>query len=410
MLTAKRVERTTKPGRYRDRDGVKGLLLQISESGAKSWVLRYMLDGKERMMGLGAVADFNLKEARDRARAARQLLSDGVDPLDAKHRRKAEAKAAAAKALTFRDAAQQYFNQHESKWSSASHRDQFMASLKAYAFPVLGEMDVASIAIADVLRAIEPIWIAKNVTADRVRNRIENVLDWATVRGHRSGDNPASWKGRLDQVLPILGKTKTHHPALPYAALPAFMAELRARDEVAARALEFTILCAARTGETLGATWNEVDFANATWTVPAGRMKAKREHRVPLSGAALDLLRSLPREDGNPHIFIGPQAGGRLGGMTLQRLLKRMGRGDITVHGFRSTFSDWAHESTAHSSHTIEIALAHAVGSDVEKAYRRGPMLAKRVRLMADWAKFATSPPVARTKGGAEVVQIGGGR
>jgi integrase len=404
MLTAKRVERTKRPGRYRD-GTVKGLLLQISDSGAKSWVLRYMLDGRERMMGLGSAADFSLKEARDRARSARQLLADGVDPLDAKLQRKAEAKAAAAKAMTFAEAARQYFDQHQQKWTSASHRDQFMASLKTYAFPVIGHQDVAAISIADVLRVIEPIWTTKNVTADRVRNRIENVLDWCTVRTHRSGDNPASWKGRLDQILPILGKIKQHHAALPYAALPAFMAELRAQEGIAARTLEFIILTAARTGEALGARWSEIDLNAATWTVPAERIKGKREHKVPLAPQALKLLRELPREEGNPLIFIGSRAGGRLGSMTLQRLLKHMSRDDITVHGFRSAFSDWAHEQTAHAAHTIELSLAHAVGNAVEQAYRRGPMLAKRVRLMVDWARYCGMKPVA-AKGGAEIVPI----
>jgi hypothetical protein len=236
MLTAKRVERTKKPGRYRDRDGVKGLLLQISKSGAKSWVLRYMLDGRERMLGLGSVADFSLKEARDRARSARQLLADGVDPLDAKLRRRAEAKAAAAKALTFRAAAESYFNQHQQKWTNASHRDQFMASLRAYAFPHIGDMDVAAIVLADVLRCIEPNWTSKTITMDRTRSRVEAVLDWCVVRGHRPpGTNPAKWKGHLDQVLPAVRKVapRGHHAALAYAELPGFMAELRAQEEIA---------------------------------------------------------------------------------------------------------------------------------------------------------------------------------
>jgi integrase len=412
MLTAKKVERSKTPGRYRD-GIVPGLLLQISDSGAKSWVLRYMLHGRERMLGLGPVTAFNLKEARDRARSARQLLADGIDPLDVKRQRRAEAKLAAAKVLTFREAAERYFNQHQAKWTNASHRDQFLASLRTYAFPILGDMNVSAIQLADVLRAIEPIWITKAVTADRVRNRIEAVLDWCVVRGHRPpGSNPAKWRGHLDQVLPPARKVApvTHHAALPYAALPAFMADLRQQEGIAAQALEFLILTAARSGEVLGARWDEVDMAAATWVVPASRMKAKREHRVPLSPAALDLLRSLPREEGNPFVFMGPNSGRGFGHMALMRVLERMGRSDTTVHGLRSAFSDWAHEQTAHSSHTIELSLAHSVGSDVEKAYRRGPMLQKRVKLMNDWARFATSPPVVRTKGGAEVVQIGGSR
>jgi len=406
MLTAKKVERTRAPGRYRD-GLVPGLLLQISESGAKSWVLRYMLHGKERMLGIGPVKAFNLKEARERARAARQLLADGVDPLDVKRQRRTEATLAAAKKLTFREAAQRYFDQHEKKWTNASHRDQFLSSLRNYAFPIMGDMDVAAIQLADVLRCIEPHWTTKSVTADRVRNRVEAVLDWCIVRGHRPpGTNPARWKGHLDQVLPPARKVApvTHHAALPYAELSGFMVALREQEGIAARAFEFLVFTAARSGEVLGARWDEIDLDGATWTVPGGRMKAKREHRVPLSPAALDLLRSLPREDGNPFVFIGPNSGRGLGHMVFTRVLERMGRSNITTHGFRSSFSDWAHEQTAHASHTIELALAHNVGSDVERAYRRGPMLAKRVPLMADWAKYCATPPVVQT--GADVVPL----
>ena len=411
MLTAKRVERTKTPGRYRD-GLVPGLLLQIGDGGAKSWVLRYMLHGKERMMGIGPVTAFNLREARERARSARQLLADGVDPLDVKRQRRAEVKAAAARVLTFAEAAQRYFDQHEKKWTSASHRDQFLSSLRNYAFPIIGDMDVAAIQLADILRVIEPHWTTKSVTADRVRNRIEAVLDWCVVRGHRPpGTNPARWKGHLDQVLPPARKVApvTHHAAMNYRELPSFMAALREReDSVAGRALEFLILTAARSGEVFGARWGEIDLDGGTWTIPAGRMKAKREHRVPLAPAALDLVRSLPREDGNPFVFIGPSSGRGLGHMALIRVLERMGRDGVTVHGFRSAFSDWAHESTAHANHTIELSLAHNVGTEVERGYRRGPMLAKRVRLMADWAKYCVSSPAERTA--AEVVPIGGGR
>lgn len=412
MLTAKKVERTKEPGRYRD-GLVKGLLLQISESGAKSWLLRYELHGRERMMGLGPAADFNLKEARERARSARQLLADGVDPLDVKRQRRAQAEAAAAKALSFREAAQRYFDQHERKWKNASHRDQFLSSLKSYAFPVLGGMDVATIALADVLRCIEPHWTTKSVTADRVRNRIEAVLDWAVVRGHRPpGTNPAKWKGHLDQVLPPARKVApiAHHAAMDYRELPSFMAALReCEDSVAGRALEFTVLTAARTGEVLGAKWSEISFAEPIWIVPPGRMKAGKEHRVPLSPQAISLLRRLPTESGNEHVFIGRKPGAGLAGTVMSRLMHRMGHGDVTVHGFRSAFSDWAHEATAHANHTIELSLAHRIGNEVEKAYRRGDMLAKRVRLMADWAKYCSSPP-AQAKAGDVVVSIGRAR
>ena len=275
------------------------------------------------------------------ARSARQLLADGIDPLDVKRERQAEARLAAAKKLTFAEAAERYFNQHQSKWTNTSHRDQFLASLRMYAFPVLGDMDVAAIQLADVLRAIEPIWTTKAITADRVRNRIENVLDWCVVRGHRPpGTNPAKWKGHLDQVLPAVRKVapRGHFAAIAYAELPSFMAELRQQEGVAARALEFLTLTATRRAETLGARWDEIDFASATWIVPANRMKAKREHRVPLSPTVLDLLRALPREDGNPFLFIGASAGQAVGEQALARLLKRMGRDGITTHGFRSAF------------------------------------------------------------------------
>ena len=407
MLTAKRVERTKTPGRHRH-GLVKGLLLQISDSGAKSWILRYERHGRERMMGLGSAADFNLREARERARAARQLLADGHDPLEQKHAARAAAKLAAQKKLTFRDASLRYFDQNEKRWKSASHRDQFLASLRAHAFGTLGDMDVAAIDTADVLRAIEPIWTTKSVTADRVRNRVEAVLDWSVVRGHRPpGTNPARWRGHLDQVLPSPRKVApiVHHDAMDYHEVPAFVAALRQREGVAARALEFLIYTVARAGEVLGARWDEIDLGAATWIVPASRMKAKREHRVALSAPAVELLRQLPREAANAFVFVGAQSGYGLGRMALRRILQRMGRTDVSVHGFRSSFSDWAHEQTAHSNHTIELALAHAVGSEVERAYRRKDMLQKRVRLMADWARFCMSPPVQK---GADVVPIGG--
>ena len=410
MLTAKRVERTKKPGRYRD-GIVPGLLLQISDSGAKSWVLRYELHGCERMMGLGPTKAFNLKEARERARAARQLLADGVDPLVNKHAAIEAAKLAAAKILTFRDAAQRYFDQNEAKWRSASHREQFLISLQAFAFPTLGNMDVAAVETADVLRVLNSIWQTKTETASRVRNRIEAVIDWAVVRGHRQpGTNPARWKGHLDQVLPAPRKVApvVHHAALPYAEVPGFMAKLRTHQGSAARSLEFLIHCAARSAEAEEATWSEVNLDTATWTIPGHRMKGGREHQVPLSPAVMDLLHALPREDGNDHLFIGGRAGSGVTHTAVWELMGRMGqRGAATVHGFRSAFSDWAHEQTAHSVHTIELSLAHAVGSETERAYRRTSMVAKRRQLMEQWSRYCTSPPA---KAGGDVVALRGGR
>ena len=286
-LTAKIVERLKGEGRYKD-GLMPGLYLQVSETGTKSWLLRYELNGQpERWMGLGSATIFSLAEARIRARAARQQLADNIDPLQAKREAKAAAKQAAAKKLTFGAAATEYAKQNEAKWTNAAWRASFMSSLQADAFPLIGDLDVAAIDTPDVLRVLDPIWTTKTVTASRIRRRIEWVLDWATVRGHRpKGDNPARWRGHLDQVLPKRRQIApvAHLKALPYAELPAFMAELRARESNAARMLEFTILTAARTNEVLGATWSEIDLNNKLWTVPAARMKADKEHRVPLSG------------------------------------------------------------------------------------------------------------------------------
>jgi integrase len=385
------------------------LLLQISDSGAKSWVLRYERHGKERMMGLGSASEFSLKEARERARAARQLLADGVDPLAAKQANKQAAKLAEARKLTFREAAQRYFDQHEGKWRNATHREAFLGTLGLHVFPVLGDMDVAMIDTPDVLRALEPIWKTKSITADRTRNRIEAVIDWAVVRGHRSpGTNPARWKGHLDQVLPAAREMAPveHHAAMDYRQLPAFMAALRQQDGTVARALEFLIHTAARSSEALGATWKEIDLDSKTWVIRGERMKSGREHRVPLSPAALDLLKKLPREANNPFIFIS-RSGSGLHKMVLPRVLDRMGqRGVVTVHGFRSTFSNWCHEQTAHSNHTIEISLAHNVGTEVERAYRRTDMINKRRQLMEQWSKFCMSP----VKAGGDVVTLRGER
>jgi integrase len=394
MLTAKRVERTKKPGRYRC-GLVKGLLLQVSASGARSWVLRYELHGRERMMGLGSAAEFSLRKARERALAARQLLADGLDPVATKQAAKAAAKLTAARKLIFREAARRYFDQHENSWRNASHRDAFLNTLKFHAFTAISEMDVAMIDTSDILRVLEPVWTTKSITADRVRNRIEAVLDWCVVRGHRAlGINPARWKGHLDQVLPAARKIAPieHHAAMDYRRLPAFMGELRQLDSVAARALEFLILTAARTGEVLEATWGEIDTDSKTWIIPGPRMKGGREHRVPLGPGAMELLHQLPRETGNPFIFMGHRFGAGLSRKALPYVMGRLGQdGAVTVHGFRSSFSNWCHEQTAHSAHTIEISLAHRVGNETERAYRRTDMIAKRRQLMESWSKFCST-------------------
>ena len=412
-LTVKRVERLRDKGRYSDGGG---LYLQVNESGSKSCVFKFertVRDGngqpkrKEHMMGLGGLATFGLAEARERARLLRQQIKDGIDPLAAKRTAKAERELAAAKALTFAQAAQAFYAQHEGQWRNRKHAAQFLSTLSTFAFPVIGNLSVAAIDTGLVLKVLEqkvdaergypagPLWQARPETASRLRGRIESVLGWATVRGYRQGDNPARWRGHLSEALPARsanGKVE-HHAALPYAELPAFMADLRKREGVAAQALEFTVLTAARTGEVIGgARWDEIDLKAGVWTVPAGRMKAGKEHRIPLSSRAVELLKDLYREDGNDFVFIGSQAGSGLSNMAMTTVLRRMGRGGITVHGFRSTFRDWAAERTNFPNHVVEQALAHTISDKVEAAYRRGDLFAKRKALMEAWARYCEAP------------------
>jgi integrase len=398
-LSAAKVTRA-RPGRYGDGGG---LYLLIRDNGTRFWIFRYTRAAKMRELGLGPVHTVSLKEARERARNLRQQLLDGIDPIEQKRAQRTEQALAAARALTFAEAAQRYFDQNEAKWRSRKHATEFIQSLRAYAFPIIGSMDVAAIDTPHVLRVIDPIWKTRTVTADRVRNRIERILDWSVVRGHRPpGDNPARWKNHLEQAgLPgtkEIAKPQ-HLAALPYRELPAFMAALRQREGIAARALEFTILTTARSGEVLGAQWDEIDLANALWVIPAMRMKAGNEHRVALSAPALALLRALPRDADSPFVFIGSRPGKGLSKPAMLRVLSDMGHDNITTHGFRSCFSDWSHEQTSHANHTIEISLAHSVGTEVEKSYRRGDMIAKRVKLMAEWATFCARPVPVRESG-----------
>jgi integrase len=392
MLTAKKVERA-KPGRYHDGHG---LYLQVVNPANKSWLLRFERNGRERWYGLGPAHTFSLKEARERACAARQLLHDGIDPIDHRKAPRAARALEAAKAITFRDCAEAYIAANRDAWKNAKHGAQWTSTLKSYVFPHIGNLPVANIDTGLVLKCIEPHWQAKTETMSRVRGRIESILDWATVRKYRSGDNLARWTGHLEHVLPSKSKLAkvNHHAALPYAELPAFMVELRQREGIATRALEFTILTAARTGEVIGAKWDEIDLAAGLWTVPAGHMKAGKVHTVPLSKRAAELLRALPTEKRNPHIFIGPTEGVGLSNMAMTSVLRRTGHGDVTVHGFRSTFRDWAAETTNFPNHVVEMALAHVVGDRVEAAYRRGDLLAKRKQLAEAWSRFCTSPPV----------------
>jgi integrase len=402
MLTAKRVEREKRPGRYRDD---RNLYLVVVNPNNRSWDFRYMVDGRERHMGLGPLHAVTLKEARERARAARLLLVDGIDPIDHRRAERAKLAAAKAKAMTFREAAQAYFDQHETKWRSATHRAQFITTLKTYAYPVLGNMSVADIDTAAVLRAVEPHWLTKTETMNRTRGRIESVLDWATVRGYRSGDNPARWKGHLGEVLP--GRSDiakpVHLAAMPYHEVPAFMTKLRERKGVASKALEFIILTAGRSGEIRGMRWSEVDLAEKTWSVPPERTKSNRPHRVPMSDRCVAILQQMQAIRQGDLVFPGQTGDAPLSAEALAHVMRGLGRGDVTTHGFRSSFRDWCAEQTNFPREIAEAALAHAIESKVEAAYRRGDALAKRRRMMEAWADYCAKPVPT----GATVTPIG---
>jgi integrase len=392
-LTLKRIARLqNRPGRYLDQHG---LYLNIRGENNQSWLFRYMRDGREHWAGIGPLHTIDLAMARERARAMRVLLLDGRDPLEERRKDKAARALEAAKAMTFRDCAESYIAAVRDSWKNAKHGQQWSATLKTYVYPKIGNLSVASIDTGLVLKCIEPIWKDKTVTAMRTRGRIEAVLDWAGVRGYRQGDNPARWKGHLEHVLSAAKTTKVnHHAAMPYADIPGFMGALRAREGIAARALEFTILTATRTQEALGAKWDEIDLDSGVWTIPPERMKAAKAHKVPLAPAAVDLLKALPHEGG--FVFVGARPGAALSHMALSSVLKRMGRSNgATVHGFRSCFMDWCHERTSTAKVVIDAALAHTIGDKVEAAYRRGDLFEKRRRLMAAWGEYCASTPAA---------------
>lgn len=378
-----------KPGRHADGNG---LHLLVKESGARSWVYRFMLKGKSRDIGLGSAGPdgLSLAAARDARDALRVKVKAGVDPLEERAQEAAqalaEAQAAKVAQVTFRDVAKSYIAANEDSWRNPKHRQQWRNTLATYVYPEIGDMPVGEIETAHVLRILEPIWKTKSETASRVRGRIETVLDSAKARGYREGENPARWRGHLAQILPARTKlSRGHHKAMRYAEIPAFVHALHEREAVAALALEFTILTAARSGEVIGATWAEVDLEAALWTVPAKRMKAAKEHRVPLSPRAVEILESV-KAVGSDYLFPGAR-GGKLSGMAMAMLMRRM-KIDATVHGFRSGFRDWAAERTSYAHEVAEMALAHTIGNAVERAYRRGDLFEKRRRLMADWTIF----------------------
>jgi integrase len=369
---------------------IPGLALLISPTGSKSWILRIRIAGKTRDMGLGGYPAVTLAGVRERARAIREKADMGIDPIEERRTARAAMAASRAKAMTFDQCQEKYLEAHNDGWKNPKHRAQWKNTLDTYAGPFIGAVDVALVDTGMVLKCLEPIWKEKTETATRLRGRIESVLDWATTRGYRQGENPARWKGHLDQLLVKPGKIKKveHLAALPYAETGAFMADLVKMEGMGARALEFAILTAARSNEVRGATWAEFDLNARTWTVPAERMKAKKEHRVPLSAQAVQLLKALPTIADETLVFFSSKKGKPLSDMTLTATLRRMNRNDITAHGFRSTFRDWASEATAYPGDVVEMALAHTIGNKVEAAYRRGDLFEKRARLMADWATF----------------------
>jgi integrase len=395
-LTALKVEKVKEPRMYADGGG---LYLRVTPEGAKNWVLRYMLDRRPRWMGLGPLALYGLQEARAKALDARRKRHEGIDPIEARRAERARQRLDAAKVVTFKQCAEAYIAAHRAGWRNDKHAGQWAATLSTYAYPIIGALPVQAVDTGLVLKVLEPIWTAKPETAGRVRGRMESILDFAKVRGYREGENPARWRGHLDKLLPAQSKVRQveHHAALVYTELPAFLASLREQEGIAARALEFAILTAGRTGEVIGARWGEIDLLDKTWTVPAARMKAHREHRVSLSGPALAVLHEMHAirhsEASQAFVFPGGKAGNPLSNMAFLMLLRRMGRGDLTAHGFRATFKTWASERTSFQNEIVETALAHVIGGKVEQAYRRGDLFEKRRRLMQQWATFCTATP-----------------
>ena len=404
-LSALEVKRLAHPGHDHNATfavgGVDGLLMQVTPTGARSWLLRCKVGDKRRHIGLGGYPDVTLAGARERAREARDMIRQGVDPVEHRKTTRAALVAAHKRGLTFSDATEKFLVGKLEEFDNPKHRKQWRATLDKYALPAVGKMLVADIDVSDVQRILEPIWLTKNETASRLRGRVEAVLAWATVAGHRTGDNPARWKGNLDAVLPKPGKIAkvVHHPALALDDASDWFADVKARSGFATRALEFMAMTGARSGEVRGAVWPEIDLGAGLWTVPAARMKAKNEHRVPLTAEAAALLRGIDRIEGSEFVFPAVR-GGMLSDAALSACMKRIhaakpdcyldGRSGrpAVPHGLRSTFRDWAAERTEYPRDMAEIALAHTVGSEVERAYRRGDMIEKRRGMMAAWGRF----------------------
>ncbi len=389
-LSAIAVKRLTDSGLFAV-GGVTGLCLQVKDSGARSWILRITgADGRRHEIGLGGYPDIGLAAARDLARLHREMIARGEDPIRARRLARAEHKRLSSR-ITFEQAARRWHAVRSQEYRNTKHAAQVLTTLLTYAGPIVGSRPVDEVGLHEILRILEPMWLTKTETADRLRGRIENVLGWATAAGLRTGDNPARWRGNLDALLPKPGKvaTTSHHAALPLRDLPDFYRRLRDVSGVGARALEFLILTACRSGEARLAVWEEMDLSSRMWVIPKDRMKAGREHRVPLSGAAIAILRQLPRDHGVNWVFAGAR-GGSISDMTISAVTRRMSV-DAVPHGFRSAFRDWAAERTSYASEMAEMALAHTISNKVEAAYRRGDMFEKRRSMMEDWSAFVLS-------------------
>jgi len=391
LLSAAKVKALKAPGDYLDG---RGLYLQVRSGSSKSWLLKYSIEKRAREMGLGSAFDFTLAEAREMRDLFRKLAKQGIDPIEHRRAEKAAKALDRAKSLTFKEACARYIAANRSGWKNVKHAGQWEATLKTYAYPKIGALPVQAIDTALVMAVLDPIWSTKPETASRVRGRIESVISAAKARGEFKGENPATWKGHLDKLLPKTSKVRKveNHAALPYADLPAFIMDLRKREGIAAAAMEFLILTAARTGEVLGTTWDEFDLRKSVWTIPGERMKNGKEHQVPLSSPAIAVLERMSKIANGEHVFFGQSSGRPLSNMALLVLLRRMKRTDITSHGFRSTFRDWAAER-GYQDPVAEAALAHSVPDAVVAAYKRTNFFELRKKMMDDWAAFAMSDP-----------------
>ena len=390
-LSALEVGRINEPGKH---PVGENLYLQVSQSGTKSWLFRYAVKRKTTWMGLGSTKFITLADARARVIDAQRDLLAGIDPLQKKEKQAESERIEGLKRITFDDCASQFLESHRHSWKNAKHVDQWRNTLSTYASPVLGRILVGDVDTTSVCKVLEPIWHSKTETASRVRGRIERVLSWAAVRGYRSHENPARWRGHLDQILPkrSLVQKPVHFAALPIDELGQFMEKVRACTSISAAALEFAILTATRTSETLEARWSEINFRDRYWLIPSDRMKASKEHKVPLSDRAIEILSKMQVLSQSEFIFPGARPGKPLSNMSLLMLIRQLGY-QVTTHGFRSTFRDWCSECTNFSHEVIEMALAHTIGNKVEAAYRRGDLFEKRRILMEVWANFCMRAP-----------------